>query len=86
MPKTIAERWLNKIDNPSPATPSGISHDAVERMKDAAEDVIQCASPRYTDLYIFEDGSGLWEKRKDDWFIADEDTIARARSEGGEND
>jgi hypothetical protein len=28
---------------------------------------------------VFADGSGLWEKRADDWFLADPETIAAAQ-------
>jgi hypothetical protein len=70
-----AEQWLKRIDKPA----NGIDRAAVRRMKGAAEDCIQDASPRCTDLYIFSDGSGLWEKRQDDWFLADAETIAEAQ-------
>lgn len=69
MEKTIAEHWLEKIDHPKPPTPCGISRDAVDRMMGDAADVIQDGSPRYTDLYVFRDGSGIYEKRQDDWFV-----------------
>jgi hypothetical protein len=85
---TIAERWLKKIDAPwmNKETPSeraetGIDRRAVRRMKAAAEDVIQDGSPRLTDLYVFADDSGLYEKRTDDWFIADAESIARGHQE-----
>jgi hypothetical protein len=43
MAKTEAEKWLNKIDYPAKATPSGISRDAVELMQGHAVDVLQGA-------------------------------------------
>jgi hypothetical protein len=83
---TRAETWLEKIDRPWMNEPdahkrvaTGIDRRAVRRMKDDAVDEIQDGSPRYTDLYVFADGSGLYEKRRDDWFIADSETVARAQ-------
>ena len=68
-----------KIDRPlqKGGSDAGIDHNAVKQMKDAAADFIPEGSPRYTTLYVFEDGSGIYEKRKDDWFIAEAETIAR---------
>jgi hypothetical protein len=68
---TIAEQWLELIDSTEP-----ISRKTVKRMKGAAVDVVQEGSPRCTDIYIFSDGSGLWEKREDDWFIAETTQVA----------
>jgi hypothetical protein len=78
---TIAEQWLEKIDHPNVATPSGISRDAVERMQDDAVDVLQGASGRYTDVFVFEDGSGLYEKRKNDWYPMDAEEVKQAQGE-----
>jgi|ERR1035438_8584435 hypothetical protein len=82
---TIAETWLEKIDRPWMSEPdankrvgTGVDRRAVKQMKRAAVEDIQEGSPRYTTLYVFSDGSGLWEKRQDDWFLAEKDTIARA--------
>jgi hypothetical protein len=87
---TIAEKWLEKIDRPwmSGKTPSdrvaaGIDRRAVRSMKDAAENVLQSASPRYTDIFVFADGTGVYEKRQDDWFVMD---AAAVREHGGESD
>jgi len=59
---------------------TGIDRRAVKRMKGAAVDVIQDGSPRYTDLYVFADGSGLYEKHRDDWFtLSKEDVLVLSR-------
>ena len=78
---TIAERWLDKIDRPlqKGGWNQGIDRNAVRRMKTAATDVLQDASPRCSDIYVFADGSGLWLKRQDDWFLADPATFAAAQ-------
>jgi hypothetical protein len=87
---TIAEKWLEKIDRPwmSGKTPgdrvaAGIDRRAVRSMKDAAENVLQSASPRYTDIFVIADGTGVYEKRQDDWFAMDADEV---REHGGEAD
>ncbi|MGB8582457.1 MAG: hypothetical protein WCD47_16670 [Candidatus Sulfotelmatobacter sp.] len=49
-------------------------------MKGAAEDAISEASPRYTTMYVFSDGSGLYEKREDDWFTLDADDEKRLKA------
>jgi hypothetical protein len=72
--QTKAAKWLERIDKPV----AGVDRSAVRRMKGSATEVFQDASPRCTDLYVFSDDSGLWEKRQDDWFIAEQDTIAAA--------
>jgi hypothetical protein len=83
---SIAEEWLERIDQPWMSEPDpekrpgvGIDKRAVRRMKDAAKDVLQVASPRYTDIYVFADGTGLWLKREDDWFPMDADDVERQR-------
>jgi hypothetical protein len=83
---TIAETWLQRIDKPMAAGgfDAGISKKAVKRMQESAVNILQDASPRCTDIYVFADGSGLWEKRPKDWYPADEDTIAELLAE--END
>jgi hypothetical protein len=48
-------------------------------MMEAATDIIQDGSPRQTDLFVFADGSALYEKRQDDWFTADLETVAAAQ-------
>jgi hypothetical protein len=72
---TIAEKWLKNIDDPwmQAKTPdqraaTGIDRRAVRQMKRAAVEEIQDASPRHGTLYLFGDNTGLYEKRKDDWF------------------
>jgi hypothetical protein len=83
---TIAETWLQRIDKPMAAdgSDSGISKKVVKRMQESAVNILQDASPRCSDIYVFADGSGLWLKRQDDWYPADEDTIAELLAE--END
>jgi hypothetical protein len=83
---TIAETWLQRIDKPMAAGgfDAGISKKAVKRMQEWAVKILQDASPRCSDIYVFTDGSGLWEKRTDDWYPADEDRIAELLAE--END
>jgi len=83
----LTETWLEKIDRPwwNKKTPdervaTGLDRRALCQMKGAAEDAISEASPRYTTMYIFSDGSGLYEKQTDDWFIADAETIAREQA------
>jgi hypothetical protein len=68
---TIAEKWLDRIDRPK----NGINRDAVRRMQEDATDVLESYGSY---LYIFEDESGLWEKRDDDWYPIDEDIIKAA--------
>lgn len=83
---TIAETWLQRIDKPMAVGgfDAGISKKAVKRMQESAVNILQDASPRCTDIYVFADGSGLWLKRQDDWYPADEDRIAELLAE--END
>jgi hypothetical protein len=83
---TIAETWLQRIDKPMAAGgfDAGVSKKAVKRMQESAVTILQDASPRCTDIYVFADGSGLWLKRQDDWYPADEDRIAELLAE--END
>jgi hypothetical protein len=83
---TIAETWLQRIDQPMAARgfDAGISKKSVKRMQESAVTILQDASPRCTDIYVFADGSGLWLKRQDDWYPADEDAIAELLAE--END
>jgi hypothetical protein len=83
---STAEIWLERIDRPwrkvkNAWAGTGISKSAVRRMTDAAVDVFPDASPRNSDIYVFDDGSGLWEKSKGDWRLADEETIAELKAE-----
>jgi hypothetical protein len=71
---TIAETWQEKIDRPLPKY-KDIDHDAVRKMKGAAEDVLHETSPRYNDLFVFSDGSGIYEKRPDDWFVSSPEEV-----------
>jgi len=59
---TIAEKWANRLD-----TTKSHSRD-VQRMQATAVDEIQHGSPMLNELYIFADGSGLYEKRARDWY------------------
>jgi hypothetical protein len=86
MAKTEAEKWLKKIDCRAKATPSSISRDAVELMQDDAVNVLQGASGRYTDVFVFKDGSGLYEKRKDDWYHMDAEEVKQTQGEDDEED
>jgi hypothetical protein len=83
---TIAETWLHRIDQPMAERgfDAGINRKAVKRMQESAVNVLQDASPRGSDIYVFADGSGLWLKRQNDWYPADEDRIAELLTE--END
>jgi hypothetical protein len=85
---TIAEKWLEVIDRPTGVKGTGngvgIDRNAVRRMKTSAVYALQEASPRGTDIYVFADGSGLWLNRPNDWYPADEETIAELVAE--END
>jgi hypothetical protein len=83
---TIAETWLRRIDKPMAVGgfDAGINKKAVKRMQESAVNILQDASPRCSDIYVFADGSGLWLKRHDDWYPADEDRIAELLEE--END
>ena len=85
---STAEIWLERIDRPwrkaknaSEREDTGISKSAVRRMIDAAVDVFPDASPRNSHIHVFNDGSGLWEKSKGDWRLADEETIAELKAE-----
>jgi hypothetical protein len=75
---TIADTWLQRIDKPMAAGgfDAGINKKAVKRMQESAVNILQEASPRCSDIYVFADGSGLWLKRQDDWYPADEELIA----------
>jgi hypothetical protein len=53
---TIAWRWVNRLDE-----------DVVEKMQDDAVAVVE-EHGEY--VYIFEDGSGVYEKRRNDWYPA----------------
>lgn len=79
----IAEQWLEVIDRPlkEHGSGAGINRKAVRRMKKAAVDALQDANPRGGNILVFKDGSGLWEKRKDEWFPADEERIAELQKE-----
>lgn len=81
--QTVAEQWLEKIDRPMDEAKNfdaGTDKRAVRRMKDAAEDVLPCASRRYTDVYVFSDGSGLYLKREDDWYPLDTEEVEQCRN------
>jgi hypothetical protein len=81
--KSKAQQWLEVIDRPTRVkdtnTEIGINRHQVKRMMEAATDIIQDGSPRQTDLFVFADGSALYEKRQDDWFTADPETVAAAQ-------
>ena len=63
---SIAETWLQRIDKPrNSAHYLAVNRQAVGRMQDAAVDVKEYSGSY---LYIFEDGSSLYEKHRDDWF------------------
>jgi hypothetical protein len=72
---SVAETWQERIDRPLAKAPAGawavIDRRAVRRMKEAAVDVLQNASGRYTDIFVFADGTGIYEKRQDDWYVAE---------------
>ena len=80
---TIAETWLPRIDKPISESgfSAGISKKTVKRMQESAVNILQDASPRGSDIYVFADGSGLWLKRQDDWFLADPETVATLLAE-----
>jgi len=61
-----AEQWLKRIDKPRQTGHYlAVDRQAVERMIDAAVSVEESYGSY---IYIFEDGSSLWEKHTDDWF------------------
>jgi|ERR1700733_3867622 len=65
-----AQQWTEVIDHPTGIQGTGqmgINRRAVKRMQDAAVDVQEHGGSY---LYIFEDGSSLYEKRRDDWYPA----------------
>jgi hypothetical protein len=77
---TIAETWLERIDRPwvrtknaHQRTRTGIDRRAAKRMKKAALEDIQDG----TSLYFFKDGSCLWEKHQDEWFVLDAENAKR---------
>jgi hypothetical protein len=51
--KTIAEKWIQRIDDNSP-----------EKMIEEADSEVDDGSGS---VYIFEDGSAVYEKRRGDW-------------------
>jgi len=84
---TEAETWLEKIDRPwwNKKTPdervsTDLDRKALRQMKGVAEEASSEASPRHTTLHTFVDGSGLYEKQKDDWFTLDADDVKRLRA------
>jgi hypothetical protein len=79
-----AEEWLERIDHPE--TEGDIDRRAVRRMQDGAVDVLQEASRMSTDIFVFADGSGLYEKRKDDWFPMNAEEVRHAQGEDDEED
>jgi len=83
MKKTIAGKWLEQMEKPMTigGYDAGLDRRAVRQMKNDAEDVLKGASPRYTDIYVFRDGSGLWLKRENDWFVMDTEDIPAHRGE-----
>ena len=81
---TKAEQWLEVIDHPKGIQGTGqmgINRRAVKGMQESAVNILQDASPRCSDIHVFADGSGLWSKRRDDWYTADQDTIAELQAE-----
>jgi hypothetical protein len=57
---TIAWKWVNRLDeNSSPAITTKMQDDAVAVVEERGEYV-----------YIFEDGSSVYEKRRGDWYPA----------------
>jgi hypothetical protein len=62
--KSIAEKWQAKIDRPK----YGINKNAVKQMDENTVAVIESFGSY---IYIFDDGSSLWEKRRDDWYTDD---------------
>jgi hypothetical protein len=60
---TIAERWIKRLDdNSSPAVTA--------KMQD--KDVVGVVEEFGTYVYIFKDGSAVYEKRRGDWYPAGE--------------
>lgn len=59
--RTIAEKWLQKIDKPN----GDISKQSVEQMQGAA---VTVGDKGMDYVYVFSDGSGLYEKRRDEWY------------------
>jgi hypothetical protein len=55
---SIAERWIKRIDDNSPAM---MMDDAVSELE-----------VRGAWVYIFEDGSSAYEKRRGDWYPAEQ--------------
>jgi hypothetical protein len=72
--RSIAETWQARIDQPKKkgGWDASINKQAVKRMMDAAVGLLQETTGRCTDIYIFEDGSSLYEKRRDDWYTEDD--------------
>jgi hypothetical protein len=68
---SVAEQWQRIIDRPltSGGINAEIDRDAVTRMQDNAEEMAE-RDGGY--VFIFGDGSSLWEKRKDDWRAGDD--------------
>lgn len=64
---TIAQQWLEKIDKPNrrEVRDRSIDKRAVEQMTDNAADAQEYGASY---VYIFDDGSSLYEKRRDDWY------------------
>jgi hypothetical protein len=56
--QTIAEKWIQRIDD-----------NPVAKMQDDAVAVVE---ERGEYVYIFEDGSSVYEKRRNDWYPAGE--------------
>lgn len=54
---TIAQQWIERIDNNSAA-----------KMQD---DAVGEVEERGSWIYIFPDGSSVWEKRRGDWYPGD---------------
>ena len=64
-----AEQWLEVIDKPISAFRSRPSKGAIERMHNAAVGEVEYYG---TWIYIFADGSTLYEKNRDDWRTGNE--------------
>jgi len=58
MSKSIAEKWVGRLDDNS-------SPSAVTKATDAAVDVMERFGEYH---YIYEDGSSIYEKRRGDWY------------------
>ena len=60
--KAIAEKWVTRLDDNSS------QHIQDEMNNEAVGEVESCG----TWVYIFEDGSSIYEKRRGDWYTGNE--------------